>query len=60
MTYRRVTPGTLPERTEWVFDGPFYLLLNLAGGEVWPGTPPAGTAFPKLMEIGYVRVWRVE
>lgn len=39
-----------------MFDRPFYLLLNLAGA--WPGTPSAGTVFPKVMAVDYVRVWR--
>ena len=46
----------LPEGAEWVFDGPFYLLLNLAVGGVWPGTPPADTAFPKVMAVDDVQV----
>ncbi len=58
VSYHRVTPEMLPDGTEWVFDGPFYLLLNLAVGGVWPGAPPAGTAFPKVMAVDYVRVWR--
>ena len=56
--YHRVTPSDLPEGTRWVFEGPFYLLLNLAVGGIWPGTPPAGTVFPKVMVVDYVRVWK--
>ncbi len=56
--YHRVTPSDLPEGTQWVFERPFYLLLNLAVGGVWPGTPPADTVFPKVMVVDYVRVWR--
>jgi beta-glucanase (GH16 family) len=46
-----LTPG----RT-WVFDHPFYLLLNLAVGGNWPGSPPADETFPQQMLVDYVRV----
>lgn len=41
----------------WVFDHPFFLLLNLAVGGNWPGSPSADTAFPALMKVDYVRVY---
>ena len=44
----------LPEGAEWVFEGPFYLLLLAVGG-VWPGTPPADTAF-KVTAVDDVQV----
>ena len=56
VTYHRVTPEMPPEGAEWVFEGPFYLLLNLAVGGVWPGTPPGDTAFPKVMAVDDVQV----
>ncbi len=56
--YHRVTPGDLPAGTKWVFDGPFYLLLNLAVGGNWPGRPPATTVFPGVMKVDYVRLWK--
>lgn len=39
------------------FDQPFYLLLNVAVGGNWPGSPDAGTVFPVTMEVDYVRVY---
>lgn len=42
---------------EWVFDHPFYLILNLAVGGGPPG-PPDGTLFPQRMVIDWVRVYR--
>ena len=42
---------------EWVFDHPFYLLLNLAVGGNWPGSPDAETVFPKTLVVDYVRVY---
>ncbi|MFD6415926.1 discoidin domain-containing protein [Streptomyces sp. NPDC060194] len=48
------------ERTRgpWVFDHPFYLILNLAVGGDWPGAPDASTPFPAKMLVDYVRVWQ--
>jgi beta-glucanase (GH16 family) len=42
----------------WAFDHPFYLLLNLAVGGTWPGTPDEHTVFPSQMLVDYVRVYR--
>jgi beta-glucanase (GH16 family) len=56
--YRSVTPGALPPNTQWVYDHPFFLLLNLAVGGAWPGSPDASTAFPQQMLVDYVRVYR--
>ncbi len=37
---------------------PMYLLLNLAVGGNWPGSPDANTRFPNALEIDYVRVYK--
>jgi len=39
---------------------PFYMLINLAVGGKWPGSPDASTVFPATMEVDWVRVWRRE
>lgn len=39
------------------FDKPFYILLNVAVGGNFPGSPTAGTVFPATMEVDYVRVY---
>jgi beta-glucanase (GH16 family) len=59
-TYRRVTPADLPVGARWVFDHPFFLLLNVAVGGAWPGDPDASTVFPQQMVVDYVRVYRAE
>lgn len=41
----------------WVFDHPFFILLNLAVGGDWPGPPDASTQFPQSMLVDYVRVY---
>ncbi|MCW2939616.1 MAG: endo,3-beta-glucanase [Actinomycetia bacterium] len=40
----------------WVFDHPFYLIMNLAVGGYWPGDPNASTVFPQNLVIDYVHV----
>lgn len=55
--YETTTPAGLPHRTGWVFDHPFFLLLNLAVGGDWPGSPNKSTHFPQKMLVDYVRVY---
>jgi beta-glucanase (GH16 family) len=52
------TPKDLPAGTKWVYDHPFFLLLDVAVGGAWPGDPDETTAFPQLMLVDYVRVYR--
>ena len=40
----------------WVFDHPFFMILNVAVGGAWPGDPDDTTEFPQEMLIDYVRV----
>ena len=42
------------------FDQPFYILLNVAVGGNWPGSPDATTVFPVTMEVDWVRVYSGE
>lgn len=60
--FHTVTPADLPAGGRWVFDGghPFYLLLNLAVGGLWPQYPDATTQFPQEYRIDYVRVYALE
>ncbi|MFZ6654567.1 glycoside hydrolase family 16 protein [Undibacterium sp. TJN19] len=43
---------------QWVFDHPFFIILNLAVGGDWPGSPDATSQFPQQMLVDYVRVYR--
>ncbi len=52
------TTSDPPSGTRWVFDHPFFIILNLAVGGVWPGNPDATTVFPQVFEIDYVRVYQ--
>ncbi|CAN3128784.1 glycoside hydrolase family 16 protein [Mycobacterium sp. smrl_JER01] len=51
-----VTPADLAPESRWVFDAPFFLLLNLAVGGDWPGPPDASTPNPSTMLVDWVRV----
>lgn len=52
------TTKDLPQAGSWVYDHPFFLLLNVAVGGAWPGNPDATTIFPQKMLVDYVRVYR--
>jgi beta-glucanase (GH16 family) len=63
--YFSVTPQTAtcgqnktPLPGTWIFDHPFFVILNLAIGGDWPGSPNAATQFPVQMWVDYVRVYR--
>ena len=58
--YHKVTPASLPAGSQWVFDNPFFILLNLAiGGTTFLGTPDANAPFPNQdLLVDYVRVYR--
>jgi beta-glucanase (GH16 family) len=40
------------------FHRPFFILLNLAVGGQWPGSPDGTTEFPAKMYVDYVRVYQ--
>lgn len=52
------TPTSLPPGARWVYDHPFFILLNLAVGGAWPGNPDATAQFPQRMIVDYVRVYK--
>ncbi|MFD6984643.1 family 16 glycosylhydrolase, partial [Streptomyces sp. NPDC059956] len=53
--YQRRTPADLGGK-QWVFNKPFFLILNLAVGGYWPGDPGGSTVFPQQLLVDYVRV----
>ncbi|AUI61831.1 glycoside hydrolase family 16 protein [Amycolatopsis sp. BJA-103] len=53
--YQTRTPADL-NGNRWVFDHPFYLILNLAVGGYWPGDPNSSTVFPQRLVVDYVHV----
>ena len=56
--YRSLTPRDLPPDGRWVFNRPFFLILNLAVGGTFVGPPDASTSFPQQMRVDWVRVYR--
>lgn len=56
--YAVKTPKDLPKGAKWVFDKPFFLLMNLAVGGSWPHDPTDATPNPARMIVDYVRVYR--
>jgi len=54
--YFKITPEDVPD--QWIFDHPFFLILNLAVGGGWPGYPDKTTVFPQFLYVDYVRVYQ--
>ena len=53
--YNHITRDDVPG--EWVFDQPFYIILNLAVGGNFDGAPTDATVFPNHMLVDYIRVY---
>ncbi len=53
--YHSVEPGEVSG--EWVFNHPFYIILNVAVGGSYVGFPTDETPFPQTMLVDYVRVY---
>ena len=54
--YHHATPADVaPNR--WVFDHPFYLVLNVAVGGNLGGLIAPDTTFPQTMLVDYVRIY---
>ncbi len=55
--YNQITPDDVTG--EWVFDDqPFYIIINLAVGGDYVGSPNENTVFPQTMMVDYVRVYQ--
>ncbi len=59
--YETRTPADIPADAggpgQWVYDHPFFLLLNLGVGGRHAG-PPTGTVFPQTLLVDYVRIYQ--
>ncbi|MEM1001321.1 MAG: glycoside hydrolase family 16 protein [Bacteroidota bacterium] len=68
--YQSITPQSIAEDAEdsisnsilenageWVFNRPFYIILNIAVGGNLPGAPNEQTEFPQRMLVDYIRVY---
>ncbi len=54
--YQRITPDDVSG--EWVYDHPFFIILNVAVGGNYVGFPTDQTNFPQTMLVDWVRVFR--
>ncbi|SDR02855.1 Beta-glucanase, GH16 family [Curtobacterium sp. UNCCL20] len=57
VAYRTVTRADVGSNP-WVFDKPFFVVLNVAVGGSWPGSPDASTRFPQQMTVDWLRVYQ--
>jgi hypothetical protein len=51
------TPADLQAGSAWIYDHPFFMILNVAVGADWPGNPNETTTLPQRMLVDYVRVY---
>jgi beta-glucanase (GH16 family) len=56
--YQTISAADLPGGARWVFDHPFFIILNVAVGGHFVGPPDASTTFPQTMLVDWVRVYR--
>lgn len=54
--YQRITPADVTG--QWVYDHPFFIILNVAVGGNFVGFPTTGTPFPQSMYVDYVKVYK--
>ncbi len=56
-----VTPATVTQHGfSYPFNSTFHLIMNVAVGGNWPGSPDASTEFPQSMIVDYVRVYQLQ
>lgn len=53
--YNTITPDDVSGA--WVFDHPFFIILNIAVGGGYVGSPNESTVFPQTMLVDFVRVY---
>jgi beta-glucanase (GH16 family) len=56
--YETRTNASVPAGDKWVYDHPFFVILNVAVGGLFPGNPDATSTFPQTMKVDYVRVYK--
>jgi beta-glucanase (GH16 family) len=50
--------SNVPAGDTWEFNGqPFFLIINVAVGGQWPGSPNSTTVFPQTLKVDWVRVY---
>ncbi|MFN9863660.1 MAG: family 16 glycosylhydrolase [Bacteroidota bacterium] len=56
--YNQIKPSDLPG--PWVFNKPFFIIMNIAVGGNFVGSPNDQTVFPQTMLVDYVRVYKAD
>lgn len=56
--YETRTPADVPAGDAWVYDHPFFVIINLAVGGNFPGSPDGTTVFPAITRVDFVRVYK--
>lgn len=56
--YNQITREQVEEKGVWVFDQPFFIMINLAVGGDFVGAPNNETVFPQTMLVDYVKVYK--
>jgi|GEM_PF-181794 len=59
INYHNATPADV-DPNEWVYNHPFYIILNLAIGGNFGGPVGEDVTFPREMLVDYVRVYQAE
>ncbi|MGH7439106.1 MAG: glycoside hydrolase family 16 protein [Polyangiaceae bacterium] len=50
--------SSVPSGDTWEFSGqPFFLIINVAVGGQWPGSPDSTSTFPQTLKVDWVRVY---
>jgi beta-glucanase (GH16 family) len=57
VTWQVATPGRMPSGGTWVFNHPFFAILNLAVGGTYVGVVDGTATFPQQLVVDYVRVY---
>ncbi len=52
--YASFAPEDLSPGRPWLFDKPYYVLLNVAVGGDWPQSPSPSLRFPQTMQVDYL------
>ena len=55
--YNQITPDDVTG--QWVYDHPFFIIMNVAVGGNYVGLPNNQTVFPQTMQVDYVRVYEM-
>ena len=57
VTWQVATPARMPAGATWVFDQPFFVILNLAVGGNYVGVVDGTATFPQTLLVDYVRYY---